>query len=184
MRTIARVFYSAVLVVLSAAPARAGQAPITAPVEIRYGPGENLERLDGDLIRRASRSIDMAAYALTSYAEINALREAAERGVVIRLYLDPGQLQQGRISDRAPFVQLARTRGVEIRLKSPGAPIMHLKDFAVDRAIFRSGSANMSVDGLKRQDNSLIVVYSPEAARVFTQEFETIWARPDNQQFN
>lgn len=179
------IFYGAVLVALTAtyAPACAGQT-INAPLEIAYGPTENLERLDGDLIRRASRSIDMAAYTLTSYAEINALREAAERGVAVRLYLDPGQLQQARIMDRAPFIQLARTSGVEIRLKSPSAPLMHLKDFAIDGAIFRSGSANMSVDGLKRQDNSLIVVHSPDAARVFLREFEAIWTRPDNQRFN
>src|SRR6202034_4759648 len=63
-----------------------GQQP-----EIHYAPRENLESLDAREIGRAELSIDMAAYVLSDPRIIEALTDAAERGVLIRLYLDRSQ---------------------------------------------------------------------------------------------
>jgi phosphatidylserine/phosphatidylglycerophosphate/cardiolipin synthase-like enzyme len=62
------------------------------------------------------------------------------------------------------FNDLAETPGVEIRTKhKPGDP-MHLKSYQIDGKLLRTGTANFSASGLKRQDNDLIVVESTEAA--------------------
>ena len=53
---------------------------------------------------------------------------------------------------------LAETPNVEIRTKyTPAAP-MHLKSYQIDGRMLRSGAANFSASGLKRQDNDLIVI--------------------------
>ena len=65
----------------AAAPQPEGPQP-----EIHYAPRENLESVDIREIGRAQLSIDMAAYVLSDPRIITALTEAAERGVVIRLY--------------------------------------------------------------------------------------------------
>ena len=56
-----------------------------ALVEIHYAPRENLESVDVAEIGRAELSIDMAAYVLSDTQIIEALIDAAERDVVIRL---------------------------------------------------------------------------------------------------
>ena len=56
-----------------------------ALVEIHYAPRENLESVDVAEIGRAELSIDMAAYVLSDTQIIEALTDAAERDVVIRL---------------------------------------------------------------------------------------------------
>jgi phosphatidylserine/phosphatidylglycerophosphate/cardiolipin synthase-like enzyme len=70
-----------------------GKAEGSQP-EIHYAPCENLESLDAREIGRAELSIDMAAYVLSDSRIIEALTEAAERGVLIRLYLDRSQFAE------------------------------------------------------------------------------------------
>ncbi|MFZ0207773.1 MAG: phospholipase D-like domain-containing protein, partial [Roseiarcus sp.] len=72
----------------------ASGAVAASSVEIHYAPQEDLERVDVDVIDNAERSIDMAAYVLSDPFVIEALRDAADRGVTIRLYLDKSQYSQ------------------------------------------------------------------------------------------
>jgi phosphatidylserine/phosphatidylglycerophosphate/cardiolipin synthase-like enzyme len=44
-----------------------------------------------------------------------------------------------------------------------GAP-MHLNSYQIDGRLLRTGAANFSASGLKRQDNDLIVIESAGAA--------------------
>jgi phosphatidylserine/phosphatidylglycerophosphate/cardiolipin synthase-like enzyme len=63
-------------------------------LEVHYAPRENLESVDIREIGRAELSIDMAAYVLSDPQIIEALTDAAERDVVIRLYLDKSQFAE------------------------------------------------------------------------------------------
>ncbi|MGI4831357.1 MAG: phospholipase D-like domain-containing protein [Janthinobacterium lividum] len=45
--------------------------------------------------------------------------------------------------------------GIEVRVKG-ARDLMHLKSYAVDGRLLRSGSANWSPTGLKRQDNDVL----------------------------
>ena len=53
---------------------------------------------------------------------------------------------------------------------------MHLKSYLIDRRLLRTGSANLTASGLKQQDNDLLVLRQPIAARAFAERFERIWA--------
>jgi phosphatidylserine/phosphatidylglycerophosphate/cardiolipin synthase-like enzyme len=55
--------------------------PAGAPAEIHYAPAEDLETIDVAMIREAKSQIDMAAYLLTDRTVVDALRQAADRGV-------------------------------------------------------------------------------------------------------
>jgi phosphatidylserine/phosphatidylglycerophosphate/cardiolipin synthase-like enzyme len=128
----------------SMVPAYAGPAPV-----IHYAPAENLEHIDVEVIDGAKREIDTAAYVLTDWPIMQALTRAADRGVKVRIYLDGTQLNEREPSK--PFHDLAETPTVEIRTKhKPGAP-MHLKSYQIDGRLLRTGAANFSASGLKRQ---------------------------------
>jgi phosphatidylserine/phosphatidylglycerophosphate/cardiolipin synthase-like enzyme len=53
---------------------------------------------------------------------------------------------------------------------------MHLKSYQVDWRLLRTGAANFSASGLKRQDNDLIVIESAEAAASFKHNFDARFA--------
>lgn len=151
---------------------------IIAGVRMFYGPKDNLQQVDTDMISRARESIDMAAYVLTNGAVTDALTAAAKRGVRVRLYLDPDQPPQaGRAGER--LMALARTPGIAVRVKR-GDHIMHLKAYQVDRRLLRTGSANFSIAGLQRQENDIVVIEAQDAVARFLRDFEDLWARPDN----
>jgi phosphatidylserine/phosphatidylglycerophosphate/cardiolipin synthase-like enzyme len=44
---------------------------------------------------------------------------------------------------------------------------MHLKSYEIDGLVLRTGAANFSASGLKRQDNDLIVIKDAQAAAKF-----------------
>jgi phosphatidylserine/phosphatidylglycerophosphate/cardiolipin synthase-like enzyme len=56
---------------------------------------------------------------------------------------------------------------------------MHLKSYQTDGRVLRTGAANFSASGLKRQDNDLVVIESAEAAVAFKRNFEARFASGD-----
>lgn len=169
-------------------------------LELHYAPTENLEALDAATFRGARRSIDLCAYSLTDHALVDALRSAAQRGVRIRIYLDQtqtrGELSHERrresayapddleaetvsVADLQALTTLAETPNVTVRVKH-SRTLMHLKSYVVDSTILRSGSANFSPTGEKRQDNDLSFTRDPRSVQAFTANFEDLWNRPDN----
>ena len=117
----------------------------------------------------------MAAYVLSDPAIIEALSDAADRGVTIRIYLDKGQFSQHGARSEAVEALLAYPN-VTARLKGRGA-LMHLKAYAVDGVKLRTGSGNFSRSGLEAQDNDLVVVDDPETVSRFEREFDAIWSQ-------
>ena len=49
---------------------------------------------------------------------------------------------------------------------------MHLKSYQIDGKLLRTGAANFSASGLKRQDDDLVVIESAEAAAAFKPAFD------------
>lgn len=158
---------------------QSGEAPTAFPIRCRlarfaYAPQENLEAIDVEPIGSAKERIDMAAYVLTSLPIVEALDAAAARGVTIRLYRDGQDARMPRVLAQA-YDRLAARLNVEIRYKGSPAPLMHLKSYAVDHAFVREGAGNFTHSGLRKQDNSLIVLRCRAAVRAFETAFERMW---------
>ena len=147
--------------------------------EIHYAPRENLESVDIREIGRAQLSIDMAAYVLSDPRIITALTKAAERGVVIRLYLDKSQFAEHGPAQSELMEALLVHRNVAARVKGEGV-LMHLKAYAIDGEVLRTGSGNFSRSGLASQDNDAIFITDPATVDSFEGNFERIWARAQN----
>ena len=58
--------------------------------------------------------------------------------------------------------------------------LMHLKSYVIDGALLRTGSANWSPTGLKRQENDLRYEVDSVLARQFEARFAEMWDRPGN----
>jgi phosphatidylserine/phosphatidylglycerophosphate/cardiolipin synthase-like enzyme len=127
-----------------------------------------------------SPDADIAMYAFTDHILADAVADAAERGVKVRIYRDAQQYEQE--SGRDPYVarKLAAEQNVSIRVKH-SSDLMHLKEWS-DGSRLREGSANWSPSGEKRQDNSAAVFTNKQAAQAFERKFQDMWNRPNNLQ--
>lgn len=141
-----------------------------------YAPRVDLEAIDVELIGRATRTIDMAAYVLTSVPIVEALSVAAQRGVKIRLYRDGRDARMPRRLAEA-YDRLAAQPNVEIRYKGDPQPFMHLKAYAVDGELVREGAGNFTHSGLRKQDNSLVALRCAAAVARFQEAFDAMWVR-------
>jgi len=164
---------AAIALAVVAATGRLPWRPVSDPrpsPDIHYAPAEDLEALDVALVDSAGERIDMAAYVLTDAPLIAALTAAAERGVAVRIWRDNSTSGYG---DAAGLARLAGT-GAVMRVKPPGE-LMHLKSYCVDGQTLRTGAANFSASGEKRQDNDLVVIRGPAACAGFEANFARLW---------
>jgi phosphatidylserine/phosphatidylglycerophosphate/cardiolipin synthase-like enzyme len=180
-RLLSLTFLTAVLAVAS--PDRGMVEPTLAGVRVSYGPSPQTAAADLAALATARRSIDIAAFVLTDRDIVAALSAAARRGVAVRIYLDRDEVDRagGRVAD--DLAALAAVPNVAIRTKARRSEAMHLKSYAIDRKLLRTGSANFSWSGERFQDNDVVLLDSAPLAVSFTHMFEAMWARPDNEGF-
>ena len=178
--------FLAVLLVILLGPAGQSRAERTALVQMYNSPEMNLEEIDRSILDQvgAGGRINFAFYVLSDYTIMDSLRGAAERGAVVRIYLDPRELEKLTLSNDHPLVKLSRTRNLEIKVKGLKDGLMHLKSYSVNGVLLRTGSANESHSGLERQDNDLLVISDKPTVSSFDYKFEVMWARPSNTKFN
>jgi len=149
---------------------------LTAPdaPESHYAPREDLEAIDVSLIDEASETIDIAAYVLTDVPVIEALTDAAARGVKVRLFRFPSSYaESGRIGDA--LAALEHASGMVEKFKK-GPELMHLKSYCVDGRLLRAGAANFSGSGLRRQNNDLWIFRGPGVCDGFERAFAAMWS--------
>ena len=161
------------LLLALASPALAAPCDIVAQ---GFSPGDDLETIDVALIKSARRSIDMAAYVLTDIPVIDALDDAAGRGVRVRLYRDGRMVRAPKLL-REAFERLYARPNVEVRYKASPAPFMHLKAYAIDDEILRTGAGNFTRTGLRKQDNDLVALRCAGAVEAFEKAFNAMWGR-------
>jgi hypothetical protein len=165
----------------------AGQSPLAArtaaPANYRgavyYGPGRNLEVVDGSAIFNSRcNHLDVAMYAFTDYALAQVIVRFASSGRPVRIYRDRAQYEQE--NQRNSYIpNLFRgSRNISVRVKG-SRTLMHEKTWT-DGCTLREGSANWSPGGEKQQDNTLTLSADPGAIRDFEANFKAMWDRPDN----
>ena len=144
-----------------------------------YSPGTNLESSELAQLDTATRSVDVAMYSFTDRCLAEELAKLARKGVHIRVYRDREQFRQEAQWDSLTTTSILLATGIEVRVKG-ARDLMHLKSYVIDGRLVRTGSANWSPTGLKRQDNDVVYEESVEAVDRFHRKFEEIWVKGTN----
>jgi phosphatidylserine/phosphatidylglycerophosphate/cardiolipin synthase-like enzyme len=127
-----------------------------------------------DLIDNARQSIHIASFEfnLTSVAE--ALIAAHGRGVEVQWVTDD---EHGTEADyEEDYGQFAMLEDAGIEVKDDGrSALMHNKFWIFDGKVVWTGSTNITHNGTTRNNNNVIVLRSPEVARIYEREFQEMW---------
>jgi phosphatidylserine/phosphatidylglycerophosphate/cardiolipin synthase-like enzyme len=119
------------------------------------------------LINDAQSSIHVAAYELDLDNVAEALIEAHERGVPVRLVTDTDN-----VDERA--VRSMRGAGIPI-VEDGREAIMHNKFVIIDEEVLWTGSGNLTENDTHRNNNNAIVIRSPALAQNYRAEFEEMF---------
>ena len=127
-------------------------------------------------INNAQKSIDIAIYGYSSTPAIeNAVKNAQKRGVKIRLVYDTDSRNENIYPNTFEFAALILENTNDGVSKDVNMT-MHNKFYIFDEKVVITGSANLShTDMSGYNSNSIIVIKSPEAAKIYKAEFEQMF---------
>ena len=136
-------------------------------------------------VGEAKRTLDLAQYDFhltDDTAEIvgGAIKEAAKRGVDVRMIYDVGHRNPIPVPPPPePDVELISSLGVPHRPIAGIPDLMHHKYAVRDGTNVWTGSTNWTNDSWSRQENVIVTVESPKLATAFTANFDELWSKAD-----
>ena len=121
-------------------------------------------------INAAQTKINMRTFYLTSTTIVDALEDAKDRGVTIRIILDAASAENAYSLHGA-----LRTYGVSVKVENWGGT-EHCKAFSVDGYIVVLGSQNFTYSGNTSSDENTLYIENRPMATAFDAAFETAWS--------
>lgn len=141
--------------------------PGSDPVLIYFAPSPKICPALCEFIRSAVRSIDVCSFDIKLEPVADALIDAKNRNVRIRVVTDTDYLKN-------PAVTRLSRAGIPIvsdRKKS----LMHNKFIIVDSRYVWTGSYNLTDNGTWKNDNNALQIESPSVAAGYEARFEQYW---------
>ncbi len=134
-------------------------------------PGHDIRDAVLSAIAGARRTIDVEMYVLSDPLVLDALRQAAARGIRVRVLLDPGQLQN------LQSLATLRAASVQARLyRAPPGTKLHAKLGIFDHSLVVFGSCNWSRSGFTRNHELDLVIQDMRVAAAFEARLDQDWA--------
>jgi len=123
-----------------------------------------IKNIDG-----AEEFINVAMYTFTDVEIAQAILEARDRGIEIKIYLDHSQVK-AKYSRSRYFVQ----NGIEVRISSNNY-IMHNKFAVIDNQIVITGSYNWTASAGERNDENLLAIDDNHIVERYQDQFNNLW---------
>ncbi len=155
-------------------PANTPQHKLTiggTQVESCFAPEDKVSARLVALIEQAKTSITFMAFSFTDDAIGQAMMERAEAGVAVTGVFE----RRGADTEYGEYPRL-RQAGLDVLLD--GNPyVMHHKVIIIDGETVVTGSFNFSSSADKDNDENVLVIHSPDVARLYLDEFQRVRQR-------
>ncbi|MBM7109674.1 Phospholipase D precursor [Brevibacillus laterosporus] len=129
------------------------------------------EKMLINVINSATSTLDIAIYSLTHPDIVKAIKDTKARGVSVRIITDEQQSSGKTQKEALKFLSGA---GIPIKINKHSG-LQHLKVTLTDGKIATTGSFNYSKAASTKNDEVLMVLYDPEVARAFEEQFNRMW---------
>jgi phosphatidylserine/phosphatidylglycerophosphate/cardiolipin synthase-like enzyme len=129
------------------------------------------EKLLADVIHSAKSTLDIAIYSITLPDIVQAIKDAKQRGVVVRIISDKTEAG-GKAQSEA--LKILGSAGIPIKLNTHSG-LMHLKVTIADKKVATTGSFNYSNSASTTNDEVLMVLHDNAIAKSFEAQFEKMW---------
>jgi phosphatidylserine/phosphatidylglycerophosphate/cardiolipin synthase-like enzyme len=135
-----------------------------------FSPDDGTSKRITELLENASESIHFLAYSFTNDEFGQILIQKAGSGLDVTGVMEEEQVNSNQGTEFDPLSQA----GIDVRLDgNPG--LMHHKVFIIDEKVVILGSYNFSRNAETTNDENSLIVFSPEIAKLYLQEFNRIY---------
>jgi phosphatidylserine/phosphatidylglycerophosphate/cardiolipin synthase-like enzyme len=138
-------------------------------IKVYFSPNGGCQQAVVAEIRKATRTIDIAMYYLSSRDIAQALVKAQGRDVQVRIVLDQGQ----EIESASKSGYLIK-RGFQVRYHL-GFGLMHNKFAIMDGKSLITGSFNWTSTAEERNEENLLIITDEETIEQYKQRFDYLW---------
>jgi phosphatidylserine/phosphatidylglycerophosphate/cardiolipin synthase-like enzyme len=138
-------------------------------IQVYFSPNGGCQHAVISEIRKATQTIDIAMYYLSSKEIALALVKAREHNVRVRIVLDQGQ----EIESASKSSYLVK-HGFEIRYHL-GFGLMHNKFAIIDARTLITGSFNWTLTAEERNEENLLVLTDEDTIRKYEERFNYLW---------
>jgi phosphatidylserine/phosphatidylglycerophosphate/cardiolipin synthase-like enzyme len=141
-------------------------------IDTYFSPDDGVLAALAPLLEGAQESIYFLAYSFTSNELGEVVREKAAAELAIAGVMDDEQVRSNQGTEFDPF----RQADLDVRIDGIEG-LMHHKVFIVDEKIVVLGSYNFSQNAEERNDENLVIIYSPVIAQQFMNEFQRVYGQ-------
>ncbi len=150
---------------------------VNADTKVYFSPDGGCQEAVVNEINNAQKSIDIAMYSFTSRPIAQALVDAKNRQVKIRIVLDKAQKNE-RYSKSRYLI----SKGIDIKYHLGGG-LMHNKFSVIDGQEVLTGSFNWTASADKRNEENLLVINDKELSGKFEERFDYLWSNSGDGEF-
>jgi len=167
---------SAVMALFDSAKAQSNSAgphliPATGTIEVAFSPQSGATEMVVKAISEARKNILVQAYSFTSAPIANALVQAKNRGVEVRVILDKSQR-----SEKYTSATYIANHDIPVRIDTQHA-IAHNKIIICDEQNVITGSFNFTKAAeLRNAENVLVLRGNIKLARIYVNNWQAHWA--------
>ncbi|WP_054957219.1 phospholipase D-like domain-containing protein [Paenibacillus dakarensis] len=134
--------------------------------------GDHPEELIIQLINGTASTLDIAIYSINYEPIVEAVINAAERGVNVRMITDLSHAEEKAKQKKA--LELLQDAGVPIKVNSHDGK-MHLKMIIADGNKVETGSFNYLKSSVEENDDVAVFIEDDEVGRKFQSAFNNLW---------
>jgi phosphatidylserine/phosphatidylglycerophosphate/cardiolipin synthase-like enzyme len=145
------------------------------PIENYFEPEGNVRARIVDLLDAAESSIMVMAFTLTDNDIAQALVHKGREGIPIQGVIETRNTNT-RGSDFEALQKAGEDANCPMEFLKDGNPyMMHHKVIIIDEAIVITGSYNFTASAADRNDENVLIIHSPEIARMYGETFRRIF---------
>lgn len=139
-------------------------------IETYFSPDDEIQPTLVNIISMANESLYFMAFSFTADEIGDAVRERAREGVTVAGVMDDEQVESNIGTEFDAF----RQAGLDV-YRDGNAGQMHHKTIVIDESIVITGSYNFTNSAETRNDETLLVIYNEDIAKLFIAEFQRVY---------
>ena len=140
-----------------------------ADTQVYFSPNGGCQDAIIKEISKATKTIDIAMYYLTSREIAQELVKAKDRNVKVRIVLDKDQ-ETSKYSKSRYLIK----RGFDVKYDT-GPGLMHNKFAIIDNKVLITGSFNWTPTADQKNEENLLIMTDKELIKKYAERFEYLW---------
>ena len=128
------------------------------------------------VINSSNSTLDIAIYSLTKKSIVNAIIQAKDRKVNVRIMTDK---IESKSKSESKELALLQKDNIPIKINSHQG-LLHIKMTIADKNIATTGSYNYTENTSTKNDEILVIINDSKVAEGFDSEFENMWNDTEN----